>query len=173
MMVSTKAVKEFSETFEFPVGESPTCVESLESRQLRVKLIFEELSELAEASDVKATLINLCLAASEGVEHPISDGDNVNKLEELDALADLEYVLQGKIVSAGFHYVFADAFKQVHENNMNKAHRTVDHADKTMNKVGGTFEIVLNGGAVLLYNKDGKLIKPHDHVKVSLEKYIK
>lgn len=164
-------VREFHQTFEHPVGnlEQP---EPLKTRQLRLKLLFEELVELAEASDCMDTLGQLCenqvnrMASAEG---GYVDGDNVDKVEELDALCDIQYVLSGKILTSGLHEVFDRNFERVHMNNMAKAHHSKTHALETVRYHGlKNYEIIHKGEHWLLLNSDGKLIKPHDHKKVKL-----
>lgn len=164
-------VREFHETFEHPVGNLEQT-EPLKIRQLRLKLLFEEFIELAEASDCMETLGNLCenqinrMASAEG---GYVDGDNVDKIEELDALCDLQYVLSGKILTSGLHEVFDRNFDLVHQNNMHKAHSTWEHAQETARKLGlKNYTIRPRNRKFLLLNSDGKLTKPHDHKKVKL-----
>ena len=63
---------------------------------LRLQLIQEELAELAEA---------------------MYQGDTI---ESLDALCDLQYVIDGTTLYLGLHGVFDDAFQEVHRSNMTK-----------------------------------------------------
>jgi len=176
---SIKKVLDFHTTFNQRVGTSPTALEPLEVRQLRIKLLFEELAELAEASDCKMTMTELCFnyfgPHLKLEDHECVDGDNVNKIEELDALADIQYVLNGKIITSGLQEVFDSAFNVVHENNMTKAHTSLDHAKKTAREKGliGHQIVTRDNHKFLLYNGDGKLIKPYDHVKVGLENFVK
>lgn len=180
---TTDLVKEFHEMFEHPIGPNPSHEEPRKIRQLRVKLLFEELIELAEASDVKGTMFDLCsmyqtkiqpsivFGFVEGVEQ-IEDGDNVDKLEELDAITDIQYVLDGKKLTSGLHTVTDEAFKLVHGNNMTKAHRSQEHCMETKikNNIHGT--IRQKGESFLLYNDDEKLTKPWDHKKVGLSHLV-
>lgn len=176
MKTTTQKVKEFHETFEHPIG-SIEGGEPLKIRQLRIKLLFEEIAELAEAGDVPATMESLChkyisdSTADNG--QPNVDGDNVNRIEELDALCDIQYVLDGKKLTSGLHEVFDEAFDLIHSNNMNKAHESEYHALKTVqvNKLED-YSIKAKDGKFLLFNSIGKLIKPHDHKKVTLNHLI-
>jgi predicted HAD superfamily Cof-like phosphohydrolase len=185
---SLKQVSEFHQLFEHQIGENSSHEEPLNIRQLRIKLLFEELKELAEASDCKRTFVELCdnytldvldgLGDMEGQKSEreqvltkleIHDGDNVNKLEELDALCDIQYVLNGKILTAGLHKVFDREFTVVHQNNMTKAHSSLEHADETLYKTlkdKGT--IVEKNGYFIVLNESLKVIKPWDHTKVKL-----
>src|SRR6478609_1553583 len=94
------SVKEFHQVFEHPINKLGQ--EQLKIRQLRIKLLFEELKELAEASDCKETFRDLCEATvSDENWLNATDGDNVDHLEELDALCDIQYVLAGKVLTGG------------------------------------------------------------------------
>lgn len=165
-------VREFHNLFEHPVGKNPEHNEPLKIRQLRLKLLFEELVELAEASDCMETLGWLCqhqieeMASNEG---GYADGDEVDKTEELDALCDIQYVLSGKVLTAGLQDVFDRNFELVHMNNMTKAHRSEAHAKETAHvKKMKDFQIIQKGEYWLLLDSNGKLTKPHDHKKVKL-----
>ncbi len=177
-----KKVFKFQETFLMAIGPDVKHVETLETRQLRIKLLFEELMELAEASDCKGTFHSLCtqvfreyctggLEGIKGHKCP-PDGDNVDRVEELDALCDLQYVLTGKIISSGLHEVFDEAFKRVHKNNMEKAHVSIVHVKNTISHKKLNPEnckiITIDNETYLLHNESGKLVKPHDHKKVDL-----
>lgn len=172
MNKTTELVRCFHEVFEHPVGNL-TEIEPLKIRQLRIKLLFEEIAELAEAGDVTGTLLSLCHTYIRNAEsNKYSDGDNVDQLEELDALCDIQYVLDGKKLTSGLSgELFSDAFLIVHANNMTKAHKSREHARETVlkNVMAEGFEIREKNGLTLLYNADHKLTKPHDHVKVSLQ----
>lgn len=88
-------VQEFHETYGLPVrGEVDlTCAQT---KQLRINLLQEELDELKEA-----------LA-------------NDDAQETLDALIDLQYVLDGAFLSFGLQAVKELAFDEVHRSNMSK-----------------------------------------------------
>jgi predicted HAD superfamily Cof-like phosphohydrolase len=167
-----KKVFEFQETFLMAIGPDINHVESLETRQLRIKLLFEELHELAEASDVRHTFQKLCHETLSNDAKDWADGDNVDRVEELDALCDLQYVLTGKIVSSGLWPVFDEAFKRVHKNNMEKAHVSIRHMEDTaIHKnlmISKCKMIKISDDVYLLHNESGKLVKPHDHKKVDL-----
>ena len=174
MKTTTEKVKEFHELFEHPIGESPICVEPLKIRQLRIKLLFEELRELAVAGDVQETFGNLCVdVLNEEFDHDdegYKDGDNVDKVEELDAITDIQYVLDGKKLTSGLHTVTEAAFDMVHLNNMLKAHRSHEHAEETIKKKndGDGYVTEERNGRIMLFNSSGKLTKPWDHKKVDL-----
>jgi predicted HAD superfamily Cof-like phosphohydrolase len=88
-------VCEFHETYGLPVESSPN-ISDQKTNDLRINLIAEELDELKEA---------------------LKSGDVV---ETLDALIDLQYVLDGAFLSFGLHDVKEAAFAEVHRSNMSK-----------------------------------------------------
>lgn len=88
-------VKEFHETYGLPVESKPN-ISDPKTNGLRINLIAEELEELQEA---------------------LKNNDIV---ETLDALIDLQYVLDGAFLSFGLHDVKEVAFAEVHRSNMSK-----------------------------------------------------
>jgi predicted HAD superfamily Cof-like phosphohydrolase len=88
-------VQEFHETYGLPVLKKPD-ISNEKTNTLRINLLAEELDELKEALD-------------EG-----------NIVEVLDALIDLQYVLDGAFLSFGLHHMKEAAFNEVHRSNMSK-----------------------------------------------------
>ncbi|HCQ71651.1 MAG: phosphoribosyl-ATP diphosphatase [Alphaproteobacteria bacterium] len=88
-------VQEFHETYGLPVAAEQTLADE-KTRTLRINLLAEELDELKEA---------------------LEQGDMV---ETLDALIDLQYVLDGAFLSFGMQGVKEEAFEEVHRSNMSK-----------------------------------------------------
>lgn len=88
-------VQEFHETYGLPVEGAPN-ISDQKTNDLRINLIAEELDELKEA---------------------LKNNDIV---ETLDALIDLQYVLDGAFLSFGLHDVKETAFAEVHRSNMSK-----------------------------------------------------
>ena len=88
-------VREFHETYGLPVESAPN-ISDQKTNDLRINLIAEELEELQEA---------------------LKNNDIV---ETLDALIDLQYVLDGAFLSFGLHDVKEIAFAEVHRSNMSK-----------------------------------------------------
>jgi predicted HAD superfamily Cof-like phosphohydrolase len=74
-----------------------------------------------------------------------------NKVEVLDALVDIAYVLLGTINAHGMQKEFVEGFNMVHENNMTK---------------------VQENGKVIK-DADGKVLKPQGYKKVDLSNLIK
>jgi predicted HAD superfamily Cof-like phosphohydrolase len=129
--------------------------------------------ELAEAWDVKATFNHLAATKSFPVfADPLGarDGDNVNQVEALDALCDLEYVVNWSVVSGGYHPIFDHNFNLVHRNNMAKAHTSREAAEETLKHRldGKGFIEEPVPGLFVVYNEHTKVAKPHNHQKVTL-----
>ena len=88
-------VREFHETYGLAVKAAPDLADA-RINALRVSLLAEELEEFKAA-----------VAAA-------------NPLAALDALVDLQYVLDGAFLSLGLHNVKASAFAEVHRSDMSK-----------------------------------------------------
>lgn len=129
---SIDLVREFQETFNHRISPAPTVADS-NLRRLRVLLVLNELAELAQALGVPCELeVKPARADSDPkavmngmVKHEwvapaplcISDG-GVDLVETADALADLDYVVQGANLVFGLpsHAVM----REVHSSNMSK-----------------------------------------------------
>ncbi len=88
-------VKEFHDAFGVRCATHPD-LSNQKVNSLRLDLLREELVELTAA---------------------IANG---NKVETLDALTDLQYVLDGAYLALGFSHVKDEAFAEVHRSNMSK-----------------------------------------------------
>ena len=88
-------VRDFHETYGLAVKAAPDLADA-RINALRVSLLAEELEEF------KAAVVA------------------ANPLAALDALVDLQYVLDGAFLSLGLHNVKAAAFAEVHRSNMSK-----------------------------------------------------
>ncbi len=87
-------VREWHEVFGVPVEPAPVLPET--RVQMRLAILEEEVRELRAAAEA---------------------GDLV---EALDALCDIQYVLDGTFLEFGLHPVKAAAFAEVHASNMSK-----------------------------------------------------
>jgi len=94
-MDTLEGVRVFHETYGLPVKDQPDLADE-KTNQLRINLLQEELDELKEA---------------------LANGDVV---EALDALTDLQYVLDGAYLSLGLHEIKHTAFAEVQRSNMSK-----------------------------------------------------
>lgn len=118
-------VTEFNLAFGFPIHTRPH-LEDESKNTLRLNLIEEELSEL------KAALAKRDAVAT------------------LDALVDLQYVLDGAFLALGFHHVKDAAFAEVHRSNMTK----------------------LGDEGKPLKREDGKLLKGDRYEPPQLEQFV-
>lgn len=182
-----ESVKQFHETFNHPNNNYKDDID-LNIRQLRIKLIFEELQELAEASDVKETFGKLCLEAiskykgesclcdPNKVQFNIEDSNNVNKKEELDALCDIQYVLSGAVLSLGYQEIFDKAFDEVQESNMSKMCHNLEHVDRTIKdykaKGVNSYYVEKNDGYIVLREGDDKILKNSFYKEANLEQFL-
>lgn len=107
MNKTLEQVKEFHEVFGHPILETPQIPNENRS-QLRVDLLQEELDELKEA--IK----------------------NKDIVEVADALADLQYVLNGAVLEFGLGDKFEDLNDEVHRSNMSKVCKTEEEGFETI-----------------------------------------
>lgn len=190
-------VKEFETTF---VNLNDVKFDE-EMLKKRINLMFEELSEIAIAggTSVRTHFFNLMIEKSHEcnniLTHEIKENVEtpMNKVEVLDGLCDLQYVLSGSVIKLGLDSMFDEAFLAVHENNMDKKYDTYADVKKRANKwekqnteLADTLfpehriEIIPDSGKVLqpgeeckyILKVDGKIIKPENHKKVSLLKFL-
>lgn len=120
-------VQEFHETYGLPVLSAPDISDE-KTNTLRINLLAEELDELKEALEA---------------------GDIV---EVLDALTDLQYVLDGAYLSFGLQDKKEAAFAEVHASNMSK---------------------LGEDGKPIRRESDGKVLKGPNYFKPDLVQFIK
>lgn len=107
-------LKEFHEKFGHHINSMPTSYVSEEIKELRVKLMQEELDEVKEALEVK-DIVDLA-----------------------DGLADLLYVVFGTALS--YNIPIEDVFAEVHRSNMTKSMEKDTKAIKGKTLKGPNFE---------------------------------
>lgn len=96
MSISTiDQVKIFHETYGLRIKNAPDISDE-KVNALRVSLLEEEVQELKEALEAN------------------------NIIEVLDALTDIQYVLEGAYLSFGLAHLKETAFAEVHRSNMSK-----------------------------------------------------
>lgn len=170
---SIESVKEFHRVFSQPIKET-IGVPSKERAILRVRLIFEELMELAEASGVGAEF-NLLLIKSMKLNDS-SFSKESNNAEALDALVDLQYVLDGTILEYGMDKVFEQAHNNVHASNMTKFCTTKEELQLSLDhfkeKDIQVYTRETNGVYFIYKAEDSKLLKPLNYVSADMEKII-
>lgn len=88
-------VHEWSQTFDQHVGHKPE-LPTREIMSFRIRLIQEELDELKSAFD------------------------NRDLIEAVDALADIQFVLDGTVLACGLHHIIEKCHDEVFRSNMSK-----------------------------------------------------
>ena len=167
-MSNLDKVKEFHSLFQHSINDINVDV-PLKERQMRIKIIFEELQELAEASGCHGTFEKLCKENTLIGE----DSDNVNKKEQLDALVDIEYVVLGGVLTFGFKDVFDKGFDLVHSSNMSKACNTEQEAIDTVNSAKEKSHYIKRDNKWFVYrDSDGKTIKSINYNEVNLSELL-
>lgn len=120
-------VREFHETYGAAINDEPH-ISDKDLNAFRISLLQEELDELKEA---------------------LADNDPI---ETLDALIDIQYVLDGAFLSLGFHDVKMAAFSEVQRSNMSK---------------------LGEDGKPILRESDGKVMKGPNYFKPDMAQFIK
>lgn len=134
---SLDLVREFHKRFGQAIEDDPH-VDNTDRNTLRIDLLAEELVELAEALGLKLEFTY------------VADGLPTDPVAALDALTDLQYVLDGAYLSLGFHRVKDAALAEVHRSNMSKLGE--------------------DGKPVL--RDDGKILKPPGYSPPNLAQFI-
>lgn len=141
------SVKEFHELFDHPVLAAP-AIPSEDRCALRVRLIQEELDELAEA---------------------LRENDIVGVA---DALCDIQYVLAGAVLETGLSEKFSALFAEVHRSNMSKACNNEADANTSAEhyrKTGVECYVKQKGEYFLIYRtSDNKTLKPLNYSPAKL-----
>jgi predicted HAD superfamily Cof-like phosphohydrolase len=109
-------VREFHEVFDHPVKYEVQKDPDPKLRELRVRMLAEELAELARASGVD---VQVDSREPEGQDVLVrSNGGAFDVVEAADALADIRYLTDGANLVFGFP---GDAvLRIVHDSNMSK-----------------------------------------------------
>lgn len=123
-MTHLDQVREFHEAFDHPVRSTPDA--DVAERVLRMNLIWEEVCELGEA-------LGLGYWSDEGW---VDVGNPVDTVEVADALADIDYVVQGAALTFGIPH--DDVFDEVHRSNMAKVGGPVRADGKKLKPEGWT-----------------------------------
>ncbi|APL99351.1 nucleotide pyrophosphohydrolase [Bordetella phage FP1] len=111
-------VREFHEAFGHPVTATPDPMTKA-LRELRVKLIAEELTELCDALGVDLEVIRSAKDGEWRVKvEATADDEDVDLVEAADALGDLDYVVAGANLVFGFPA--QDVSAEIHRANMSK-----------------------------------------------------
>lgn|SRR5690606_8192629 len=122
MHKSLEQVKEFHEVFNCPVESVPTIKGTPLGDMALVEAEYALLTvraSLREFSKIDNRCQRVALIAEELAElaRGLAEG---SLTKSLDALADIQYVLDGTTLSIGLHGVIDDAVDLVHASNMSK-----------------------------------------------------
>ncbi len=171
MNKTLKSVQQFHEVFNHPVGEKPRTINS-ERGVLRLNLILEELGELAIALGLQIEYKTLL---SEKLNKSYITMD-ISKIEQLDAYADLQYVLNGAILESGMQNIFDEAFALVHESNMTKVCITEEQAVSTVKwyteqGIECYYELV-DKYFIVYRTEDNKILKAVSYKPVNLKRLL-
>ena len=163
------------QTFGQECPTRPTVIDE-KNRILRVKLLLEEVLELAEASGVEIianTGSGSCTIDTSSLKNGYlalqTNSNNVDLVEVADAIADISYVNYGAANAYGIDIEPIE--DEVHSSNMTKLFTTeeVDALDRNE----FTYKPVrLSGKCLLVKNKDGKVQKSPSYTPADVAKYI-
>lgn len=149
-------------------------IPSIEDRKLRLKLIFEELTELAEAYGLEKTFQEL--VQKELSIEECKDTKEFNKTEALDALCDLSVVVNGGYCVSGFTDIAEEAYEETMRSNMSKFCYSLDEALATVaNKEDWTYKQVVVDDKIIyaiLRKEDGKIMKSPAFYKPDYSKFL-
>jgi predicted HAD superfamily Cof-like phosphohydrolase len=171
--ITLNSVREFHETFSHPVKSEPTVPS--ERLALRMSLIFEELSEFAEAAGKIGTfseIIKTYLEKNDGVK----DTNEADIVGMGDALVDLDYVWSGTVLECGMGDIYCDMLHEVHGSNMSKACDTEIEAVASVEhyKTKGIHSTYRKVGAkYVLYREDGKILKRPGYREADLKRFFR
>jgi len=110
--------------FNHPTFEYPTDPNK-ELSIKRLRLILEELHELATALSVEQEFCDLMLTEA---SHCVANTGEINMPEALDAVTDLRVVLYGAINAFGLTNLAEPAFNEVMKSNYSKMCKTEEEA---------------------------------------------
>ena len=153
----------------------------IEDRKLRLKLIFEELSELADAYGMKRTFVDMCAihitsAMTEEKRNKNVDTLQFDKVEALDALCDLSVVVNGGYCISGFTDIAEQAYDETMRSNLSKFCYSLDEALATVaGKDDWTYRSTEIDGKtiyVFLRKEDGKIMKSNNYFKPDYSKLL-
>jgi len=171
MTNTIQQVKEFHEKFGHPVATEIADIPA-PLRILRVRLIAEELLELCAAWGIQLKLESAVQDSHTNFKEvvyveEIPDTSPIDHIEAADALGDLDYVVAGANLVAG--YPAEAVLAEIHRSNMSKcwSDDEIDciPADSRSHRVGENRHIVRRN--------DGKIVKSPSYSPARLEGYTR
>ena len=172
MNKTLESVSEFHKTFGAPVLDNPQIPDEKRVR-LRLALILEELGELAEASGAAKVFNEMMKNKVTVFEEKPEVKDTA---QALDALCDLQVVLNGSTLEYGLQDRFDEAFDEVHRSNMSKACMNEEDGLASIHKyekegVKTQLEQV-NGKYVIYRAADHKILKGINYFSPDITKFV-
>lgn len=150
-MDSIELVKEFHEKFGHPIGSKPNIL-SYERMQFRRDFLMEELKELTNCFN------------------------NDHLIGVVDAIADLQYVLDGLWLESGLLEYKQAIMEEIHKSNMSKGCKTEDEAQQTIDFYAENtpykYHYEKVGDMYVVYRADGKTMKSKNYSKPNLQKIL-
>ena len=180
MLKNQTNIKEFMTMAGQNVPNSLTTADEA-TRRLRIKLILEELVELAEASGFviaveKDHVSDICAIINKDLSNVYieSNGKEANIVEMADAITDIDYVNTGAAVAYGMD--LEPLHDEVHRSNMSKlwTEEEVNALSQSSEKNDYTIKL-LKPESDRKYGvfQNGKLKKSPSYSKANLEKVLK
>lgn len=162
MITSQQKVAEFMKIAGQTVFDSPTLPNS-EVRVLRVKLLLEEVLELAAASGVEIFAEGVSLhRAFEGKTVSYGLDGACDLVGVADGLADIKYVNEGAANAFGIN--LNSVFDEVHRSNMTKRWNSADLGAIETSDTPGDISLRYNGEVVTLQSDQSLPIGSRRHV---------
>lgn len=154
-------VELFQKTFGDEVNELGS-VPTIAKRKLRIKLLFEEMKELAiDGYGLEAFFKSICIDHLDFSKESI-DTEIFNPEEALDAVSDILVVTFGAACINGHNTIIDKAFDETMRSNMSKICNTLDEAQASVakyHKEGIETEPVKTGeNQWTIYNKNTRKI---------------
>lgn len=178
-------VETFMEAGSQLIKPVPSINIPINTKILRLNLILEELIELAEAMNMHAQMKALLQVGIVKLNQStmFQNSELEQKIGMADALADLQYVLSGAIITFGYSEIFDEIFDEVQESNMSKFCTTEEEAIETVAKYASEdtetyYEKVsllndnLDSFWVIYRKSDKKILKSINYKPVELKKFF-
>lgn len=166
MRDSQQNIKNFMQAFQQECPETPT-IPNEKVRVLRVKLILEELLELAEASGV-SILVDGNKVKEENILVE-SNGELPNLLEIMDAIGDIDVVNTGAATAYGVD--LEPIHLNIQESNMSKIWDNKDL--DTLSDKSSYIIHDLGDGTSVVKRADGKVVKSPSYKAANMEAVLR
>lgn len=177
-------VESFMTQFEQVIYTAPSFPPQ-QIMELRLALLLEEVSELAEAcgknvlSNFSVALLNKSQELHKKAEGSPNESTQGDITAAFDALLDTQYVLSGAVLAFGMQDKFDTGFEEVHRSNMSKACSSFQEAEATMDKYKGQgvecyIDVMKADKGIWLVKRSGdkKVLKSINYSPAELSKIV-